>query len=144
MNMGTGRGCKILFLKNARAVIGYGEDEFQRNVFTWLKIWHLFSDSDFRTRDFYQKICKDVALEIIAGPFSEGVWAYGLGQKLTETVKIKFGYEAYHNGFRLDDPIILFLTAIMHTASRLIEDKPPAELSYWEAFKNPGLDYKKP
>jgi hypothetical protein len=145
MDLGGGRKCKVVFLKDVQTVIGYEEDTFQGGIFTRLKVWHFFFELDFKPEDFRRGIHdNDPALKITAGPFSAGIWAHSLGQKLVETVKIEFGSGTYGNGFRLDNPIIPSMTAVMNMAVGLMEDKRPTELLYWEAFKNPDADHSKP
>lgn len=144
MNLGEDRVCKVIFLKDEQAVIGYTESTHRKRAFTYLKVWQFYFGPNFEPDNFYEKIHDVPDFQITAGPFPGDVWAYGFGQNLIETVKIRYDYPFYGSGVMLDSPLVILVTSIMEIALKLIHINQPARLQYWEAFINPDADYTKP
>ncbi len=67
-----------------------------------------------------------------------GVWMYGRGQHKQEEATAWFS----SSNLRLASPSMRFLAEILRRATALAADV--ASISYWEADRNPGLDYSNP
>ena len=79
-------------------------------------------------------------LQIAAGPKSKGVWAYGRGQLMQESLTADFPI----NGVDLNAPIVFILTMILARATALIQSPILPKEEFWEVQRYPDSDYKKP
>jgi len=104
-----------------------------------LRVWEypFKTDSDDRLPE------EDPVIKITGKPHSAGIWAYGRGELLLETVMVTFGVKAYMHGIRLENPLI-FLIGIILSRGAQIADSNLKEISYWQSFLNPDMDYTEP
>lgn len=133
--------CRAIFLKDEQAVIGLsGSGRSDSGQFTSVRLWKCF----WFGQGFKPENLESPIVSITGGPFRDGVWAFGSGERLTERVKIEFGYESYRVGIPLNSPIAKLVAILIMRAIQLAENEKVADLRYWQSFLNPNANYKKP
>ena len=104
-----------------------------------LRVWEypFETDSDDRLPE------GDSVVKITGKPHSAGIWAYGRGNLLLETVIVTFGVKAYMHGIKLENPL-MFLIGIILSKGTQIANSNLKELTYWQSFLDPSADYTEP
>lgn len=87
------------------------------------------------------KELRNPLLEIVGGAERVGIWAAGQGDLLHETVNVRAGGYFSSHGKDIGSPTVSVFGEILILAHSLYVEARPTHLAYWEAFRNPDLDY---
>lgn len=124
----------VIILKDLNSAVGLYINEEGSSLSVWEYPFERDSDDNLPDNE---------VIRITGKPHSAGVWAYGYGKLLLETVKVRFGVRAYMDGVRLENPL-MFLIGLILVKGAKITNANLRELSYWESFLNPDTDHTKP
>lgn len=102
---------------------------------TYFKLWGLdLSGLNPDEKDYFSS---RPLLEIRAGASSDGIWAYGRGNLISDKVKISFSMDH----ISLENPILVLMSLIMIRAHQIASNPACLKDRYWEVHKNPGGDF---
>jgi len=83
-------------------------------------------------------------LSIRGGPLQAGPWAMGRGKLLTEKVIVSTRSDFSYGGKDLKLPVIKLVAEVLDLAYQLQSESPSPSLSYWESFRHPERNYRRP
>lgn len=132
---------EFFFNRIAGAAVCCMESKCRLGWFSCLSIWQM--PLNCKKHDFFNTtfLNKPPYIQIIGGPFPNGMWNRTQGSKLVETVKIIYSNKV---STEFDHPFFLFVHAVADLfIQEAVKEKPP-KIQYWEAYINSQKDYTRP